>query len=427
MKARAEGQSQFDYLQRLGDRVRQLDAQLRLQGDRGIEAVGVLGSDLYDKLLVLQALRPLLPEARFFTTDFDALLLHPDEQKATGNLLVESGFGLQLRPDVQGTIPPFRSNYQTAEFLAARVAIHSDNAPNPCWSSSPLMFEIGRSREFQFAEMVPPASDECKQDLRDCEGDAPKGRPADACTSARSEARRTDHSACMNELTSCRLIQPVATAMLPQLPPRASWGLASVGLFVGLGLVGIPLAVREPRERSSPVAPAPQPFSRSTWALVALGLVIIADILNMTAPVGDWLTQGGQPILLLEGVSLWPIIFLRLATLFLCIWLLLYSLDKLDANMKEIEQELHLGELPSRGRVWLDRADFGVRAPNKARLLFRLRSAGLCERPEVTFLAQVFLSRAGLAPPWSCVGGRRRRARALGLSCPHLRHFTSSY
>ena len=78
VKARAEGQSQFDYLQRLGDRVRQLDAQLRLQGDRGIEAVGVLGSDLYDKLLVLQALRPLLPEARFFTTDFDALLLHPE-------------------------------------------------------------------------------------------------------------------------------------------------------------------------------------------------------------------------------------------------------------------------------------------------------------------------------------------------------------
>ena len=35
---------------------------------------------------------------------------------------------------------------------------------------------------------------------------------------------------------------------------------------------------------------------------------------------------------------------MRLATLFLCIWLLLYSLDKLDANMKEIEQELHLGE-----------------------------------------------------------------------------------
>jgi hypothetical protein len=346
VKARAEGQSQFDYLQRLGDRVRQLDAQLRLQGDRGIEAVGVLGSDLYDKLLVLQALRPLLPQARFFTTDFDALLLHPDEQKATGNLLVGSGFGLQLRPDVQGAIPPFRSNYQTAEFLAARVAIHSDKAPNPCWLSSPLLFEIGRSREFQFAEMASPASDECKQDLRDCEGDAPKGHPADTCTSARSEDRRIDHSACMNEMTSCRLIHPVATAMLPQLPPRASWGLASVGLFVGLGLVGIPLAVRRLRERSSPVAPAPQPFSRSTWALVALGLVIIAGIvLIVTAPVGDWLTQGGQPILLLEGVSLWPIIFLRLATLFLCIWLLLYSLDKLDANMKQIEQELHLGEI----------------------------------------------------------------------------------
>ena len=230
----------------------------------------------------------------------------------------------------------------------------------------------------------------------------------------------------MNELTSCRLIQPIATAMLPQLPPRASWGLAGVGLFVGLGLVGIPLAVRRLRERSSPVAPAPQPFSRSTWALVALGLVIIAGIvLNMTAPVGGWLTQGGQPILLLEGVSLWPIIFLRLATLFLCIWLLLYSLDKLDANMREIEQELHLGEFRREVKSgWTElTSEWGLRT--KLAFYFGYDPRTL-RATEVTFLAQVFLSRAGLAPPWSRVGGRRRRARALGLSCPHLRHFTSS-
>ena len=69
------------------------------------------------------------------------------------------------------------------------------------------------------------------------------------------------------------------------------------------------------------------------------------------------------------------LIFLRLATLFLCIWLLLYSLDKLDANMKEIEQELHLGEFRREVEFGLHPADFGVGAPNKARLLFRLRSA----------------------------------------------------
>ena len=158
LKARAEGQSQFDYLQRLGDRIRQLDAELRLRGDRGIEAIGVLGFDLYDKLLVLQALRPLLPDAWFFTTDLDALLLHPSAQNVTSNLLVASGFGLQLRPDVQGATPPFRNNYQTGEYLAARVAIRSANGPDKCWLSSPLLFEIGSSREFQFSETLPPVS-----------------------------------------------------------------------------------------------------------------------------------------------------------------------------------------------------------------------------------------------------------------------------
>jgi hypothetical protein len=72
---------------------------------------------------VLQALRPLLPDAWFFTTYLDAVFVQPSAQSATRNLLVASGFGLQLRPDIQGAIPPFRSNYQTAEFLAARVAI----------------------------------------------------------------------------------------------------------------------------------------------------------------------------------------------------------------------------------------------------------------------------------------------------------------
>ena len=120
----------------------------------GIEAIGVLGFDLYDKLLVLQALRPLLPDAWFFTTDLDALLLHPTAQNVTRNLLVASGFGLQLRPDVQGATPPFRNNYQTGEYLAARVAIRSSHGPDKCWLSSPLLFEIGSSREFQFSETL---------------------------------------------------------------------------------------------------------------------------------------------------------------------------------------------------------------------------------------------------------------------------------
>jgi hypothetical protein len=340
VKARAEGQSQFDYLQRLGDSVRQLDADLRLENTGGIQAVGVLGSDLYDKLLVLQALRPLLPNARFFTTDLDALLLHPAEQKVTRNLLVASGFGLQLRPDVQGAIPPFRSNYQTAEFLAARIAVRSNKPPSHCWTDSPRLFEIGSSRAFQFAETSALDPSACEAVLRDCE----EGPSATSCTPARKETRRFDHSPCKNQLTDCSLIHPVATAMLPQMRSKAFTGLAVIALLIGVGLATIPPAIQRfgrPRVESG-VEPQLQ-FSRSTRVLVFFGsLVILGTALVWFASPGDWLTRGGEPILLFEGITVWPTILLRSATLALCIWLLLYSLDKLDANMRQIERDLHL-------------------------------------------------------------------------------------
>ena len=148
----------------------------------------------------------------------------------------------------------------------------------------------------------------------------------------------------------CRLVQPIATAMLPQLSRQASLGLVGVAFLIGVGLVCVPLVLRRlVKPVSEPVGSPPAPhhrsrksFSLSTWALVALGVLILFGIaVVMTMPVGDWMTQGGQPILL-EGISLWPTIFLRVVTLLLCIWLIVYSLDRLAANMRDIEQEMHL-------------------------------------------------------------------------------------
>jgi hypothetical protein len=292
-----------------------------LENKSGIRAVGVLGSDLYDKLLVLQALRPLLPDARFFTTDLDALLLHPAEQKVTRNLLVASGFGLQLHPDIQRSIPPFRSNYQTAEFLAARIAVSSDDPPNRCWTHSPLLFEIGSSRAFQFAETSSHEPSECEAILRDCKEDPST-----------------------NQQTKCRRIQPVAMAMLPRLSSEAFTGLAVIALLIGSGLAVIPLAMRRFGKSISESHAEPElEFSRSTGVLVVIGiLVILGTSLVWFASPGEWLTPDDEPILLFEGISVCPTILLRLATLALCIWLLLYSLDKLDANMRQIECDLHL-------------------------------------------------------------------------------------
>lgn len=77
----AEGQSQFDYLRRLAEVIHQRDTELQRTGEGRIAAIGVLGSDVYDKLLILQALRPDFPDALFFTTDLDELLL-PQEKKS---------------------------------------------------------------------------------------------------------------------------------------------------------------------------------------------------------------------------------------------------------------------------------------------------------------------------------------------------------
>jgi hypothetical protein len=60
------GQGQQDYLHRLAKGLLEEDKRLRRPGDgSGIKAIGVLGSDVFDKLLVFRALKPLFPQALF--------------------------------------------------------------------------------------------------------------------------------------------------------------------------------------------------------------------------------------------------------------------------------------------------------------------------------------------------------------------------
>ena len=136
---RPEGQSQLDYMPRLA-------AQLR-QADRGagheVKAVGILGSDVYDKLLLLQSLREQFPDRLFFTTDLDARLLHPSTWKWTHNLIVVSSFGLELSPELQQGIPPFRDSYQTGQFLACLMAVGYTNT-TLCADVKPQVYEVGR-------------------------------------------------------------------------------------------------------------------------------------------------------------------------------------------------------------------------------------------------------------------------------------------
>lgn len=113
------GRSQLDYLRRL---VEQLKKEERT-ADGEFEAIGVLGSDVYDKLMILQALRKDFPHALFFTTDLDSRLTHSSQLPWTRNLVVASHFGLELDSRIQTPIPPFRDSYQTALYYSALRAV----------------------------------------------------------------------------------------------------------------------------------------------------------------------------------------------------------------------------------------------------------------------------------------------------------------
>ena len=151
---RPEGQAQLDYVRRLVTRIKAEcednskkngDPQKKVDERHGkVKAIGILGRDPYDALLILRALREEFPNALFFATDLDARYFHADEQKWTRNLIVASQFGLQLAPSLQQSIPPFRSSLQTSTFFAVlqaigRVASWPQNDTIP-----PRLFEIGR-------------------------------------------------------------------------------------------------------------------------------------------------------------------------------------------------------------------------------------------------------------------------------------------
>ena len=100
----------MDYVPRLAESLKQWDEQMYRENRSKLRAIGILGSDVYDKLLLLQSLRGQFPGVLFFTTDLDARLLHPDEQGWTRGLIVASNYGLQLDDYLQRGIPPFRDS-----------------------------------------------------------------------------------------------------------------------------------------------------------------------------------------------------------------------------------------------------------------------------------------------------------------------------
>ncbi len=139
---RAEGHAQFDYLGRIGDRLAALQRSLQREQDARIAAIGIVGSDVYDTLLILQALRQRFSSALFFTTDLDVRVLSPRERDWARNLIVVSSYGLSLHSALQGDVAPFRDSTQTAQFAATLAAL-GHRALQNVETIPPRRFEIG--------------------------------------------------------------------------------------------------------------------------------------------------------------------------------------------------------------------------------------------------------------------------------------------
>jgi hypothetical protein len=147
---RAEGSPQFDYLTRLGGQIEALSEDLRRQGKGSVTSIAIAGSDLYDTLLILQALRDRFPNVVFFTTDLDARYWHPRERSWAQNLVVLSSYGLQLNEKLQRGVPPFRDSQQTAQFAAVLAAVGKVR-PEIFSFSQPRTFEISRNGAFDLS------------------------------------------------------------------------------------------------------------------------------------------------------------------------------------------------------------------------------------------------------------------------------------
>ena len=330
---RPTGSAQYDYLRRLAQRIK--DDELNTIDAKGtVSAVGIFGTDVYDKLLVLQALRPFFPGVVFFTTDLDSRLLMPDQNAWSRNLVVASGFGLQLGPELQGATPPFRECYQTSMYFSVlRACADAGYAPT--------------------ARPAAPAracADQAPPEL----ATVPLGHPEPHVY----EVGRSDAW----DLSAADHNSPIAPKDLPPWWGRylvsGPWALgATVLILVFASIVLVNTWLTSSASGTKPSADqifrwlAYQLFdSRRDWLRVGLWAVLALFALFTIGYVGRWLVlhqspaNGGEPFDWFEGISVWPTEVLRMALMFMIALCGVVLIRNWESGMREFEARYGLAE-----------------------------------------------------------------------------------
>jgi hypothetical protein len=311
-----EGTDQSDYIRRLAKRIDSLDDLHRSLDSpwRGITAVGVLGSDVYDKLEILHALRSRLRPKVFFTTGLDARFYHPDELTATRNLVVVSAFGLRLHGFYQGSVPPFRDHNQTAAFASALCALEIMN-PSQIANSTPRIFEVSTNGPIDLSVDEDRRSD--LDELRELIA-SPDREPTN--------------------------IHPGRPDLRNWWEKRIGWPLTALIVFSG----GVAFACysiwagQDKQNSNKPESYEASVFAKSTAVVIALSLPLILMVLALFYYGGGQRVQG-EPFNVFASASMWPTEAVRLLVIVLSIHFVVKSFALLKENaMNDIKSAFWL-------------------------------------------------------------------------------------
>jgi hypothetical protein len=336
---KSDGNSQLDYLRRLADHIASEDAAYRRDGESGIGAIGILGVDAYDKLLVLQALKSRMPYKLYFSTDLDARMLQRGQAQTTRNLILAAPYGLTLTRALQQDVPPFRDSLQSAVFISVLAAL------------APQSFEAKRAKfDYSKSELLSPGIYEVG-----ISGFIPlatrlgASRPTScqAPTQAQSERGILPH-----DLMALRCLQDPSPPPYPE-PSRAlreRFKQSQSFFWAGpltLGILSSNLLRRSTRRLALPqdATASMTPGSYDAWAwYIVVPLVVFILALMLAYQMRSTLTDNGlgEPMFLLEGISAWPTVALRLLAVLISLCALTWGWRKLRINRADIESAFHL-------------------------------------------------------------------------------------
>ena len=308
-----EGLNQSDYLRRLARQMKEDNARWQGEDSFGIRAIGLLGSDIYDKLMILRALRPQFPDAVFFTNNYDAHFERRDDWDDAHNLVIVSPFGSTL-PEiyVQQHIAPFRDNNQTSMYVGTLVATgRMKEEEAECLTWQPRTFEISRRGVYDLS--LPWYL----------------WRPGESKIVFESHYGK-------NEKTKTWFRDWL-------FAPGVIWKLILIALaMLGMAaLISVTIARRTLPGGGTAVQRLKRALVSTTFWLVCGGPLIIF----LVALLAQY-CAAEEPLAFFSGISIWPTEMLRLIALMLAIFFMIKASVDLRTNARKIEAEFSFTALP---------------------------------------------------------------------------------